>query len=111
MFVLDDLTAGRRLGPVDLISRFAVRVAAQDAIVLAGVDHHAVAVTVEWDDRREELPVRNGVWMTLPRPFVPGARVTVRWHQPDGELRFTTVGPLQAGDLMPNRPGWTGYAG
>lgn len=110
MFVLDDLTAGRRLGPVDLLSRFAVRIAGQDRILLAGVDEHAVAVTVEWGDDREELQVKNGVWMTMPRSFVPGARVTVHWNHPDGELRFTTIGPLQAGDLIPNTPAWTGYA-
>jgi hypothetical protein len=110
MFVLDDVTAGRRLGPIDLLSLFAVRIGAHDGILLAGADERAVTVMVEWDDDREELQVENAVWMTAPRAFVPGARVTVHWHHPDGELRYTTVGPLKAGDLIPNTPAWTGYA-
>lgn len=110
LIVLDDLTAGRRLGPIDLLSRFAVSIGAQDGILVAGVDERAVRITVDWGDDREELQVKNGAWITGPRPFVPGACITVNWHHPDGELRYTTVGPLQAGDLIPNSPAWTGYA-
>jgi hypothetical protein len=111
LIVLDDVTAGRRLGTVDLVSRFLVQVEAEDRILVAGVDEHADTVTVDWQqDDREELPVINGVWMTAPRTFLPGTCVTVQWHHPDGELRHTTVGPLQRGDLIPNRPAWTGYA-
>jgi hypothetical protein len=48
--------------------------------------------------------------MTLPRPLTPGEHVTVSWDHEDGELRFTTLGPLYADDLIPNRQAWTPYA-
>lgn len=111
LIVLDDVTAGRRLGSVELVSRFLVHVGAQDHILVAGVDERADTVTIEWQpDDREELPVINSVWMTKPRRLVPGVSITVRWHHPDGDLRHTTIGPLQRDDLIPNRPAWTGYA-
>lgn len=111
LIVLDDVTTGRRLGSVELVSRFLVQVVAQDHILVAGVDERADAVTIEWQqDDHEELPVINGVWMTKPRRLVPGVCITVRWHHPDGDLRHTTIGPLQSGDLIPNRSAWTGYA-
>ena len=110
-FVLDDLTADTRLGPVELISLFAVEVEGQTGIVLAGIDEHAVTVTVEWDEGADRRPVRGGAWMTLPRLLTPGEHVTVSWDHQDGEQRFTTLGPLYADDLIPNRPAWTPYAG
>jgi hypothetical protein len=68
-------------------------------------------VTVEWgSDDLEACSVVSGAWLSAPRPFVPGATVTIHWHHPDGELRFTTCGPLHADDLMPRRQGWTSYA-
>ena len=110
LFVLDDATAGRRLGPVELVSRFAVEVEGQTGIVLAGIDEHAVTVTVEWDEGADQRSVQGGAWMTLPRLLTPGEHVTVSWDHQDGELRFTTLGPLYVDDLIPNRPAWTPYA-
>jgi len=110
LFVLDDVTAGTRLGPVELVSRFAVEVEGQIGIVLAGVDEHAVTVTVDWGEGADRRPVKGGAWMTLPRPLTPGEQVSVSWHHQDGEQRFTTLGPLYADDLIPNRPAWTSYA-
>jgi hypothetical protein len=109
-FVLDDVTADTRLGPVELISLFAVEVEGRTGVVLAGIDEQAVTVTVEWDDGADRRSVQGGAWMTLPRLLIPGERVTVSWDHEDGELRFTTLGPLYADDLIPNRPAWTPYA-
>jgi hypothetical protein len=110
LFMLDDLTAGSRLGPVELVSRFAVEVEGRTGIVLAGIDEHAVTVTVEWDEGADTRSVEGGAWMTLPRLLNPGEHVTVSWDHQDGEQRFTTLGPLYADDLIPNRPAWTPYA-
>jgi len=109
-FVLDDVTADTRLGPVELISLFEVEVEGQPGIVVAGIDDHAVTVTVEWDDGADRRLVRGGAWMTLPRLLTPGEHVTVSWDHQDGEQRFTTLGPLYADDLIPNRPAWTPHA-
>jgi hypothetical protein len=110
LFVLDDVTAGTRLGSVELVSRFAVEVEGQTGIVLAGLDEHAVTVTVEWDEGVDRRSVHGGAWMTLPRLLTPGEHVTVSWDHQDGEQRFTTLGPLYADDLIPHRPAWTPYA-
>jgi len=110
--VLDDLARGERLGPVDLISMFAIEVDRQEHIVIAGSDESAVRVTLEWDRESSEVRrVENGVWLSRPRRFVPGSTVTVHWHHDDGELRFTTCGPLYDEDLIPRAQSWTGYAG
>jgi hypothetical protein len=109
--VLDDLARGERLGPVDLISMFAIDVNGQENIVIAGSDESAARVTLEWDPESMEVRrVENGVWLSSPRLFVPGATVTVHWDHGDGELRFTTCGPLHGEDLIPRGQPWTGYA-
>lgn len=110
LFVLGDVTAGTRLGPVELVSRFAIEVKGQTGIVLAGIDEHAVTVTVEWDEGADRRSVHGGAWMTLPRLLTPGEHVRVTWDHQDGEQRFTTLGPLYADELIPNRPSWTPYA-
>ena len=110
LFVLDDMTAGTRLGPVEHASPFAVEVDGQTGIVLAGIDEHAVTVTVEWDAGTDRRLVHGGAWMTPPRLLTSGEHVTVSWDHQDGEQRFTTLGPLYADDLIPNRLAWTPYA-
>src|SRR3954452_8140022 len=110
LFVLDDVTAGTRLGSVELVSRFAVEVERQTGIVLEGLDEHAVTVTIEWDEGVDRRSVHGGAWMRLPRLLTPGEHVTVSWDHRDGEQRFTTLGPLYADDLIPNRPAWAPYA-
>jgi hypothetical protein len=109
LYVLDDVTAGRRLGSVELVSRFAVEVEGRTAIVLAGIDEQAVTVTVEWDEGADRRSVQGGAWMTHPRLLTAGEHVTVSWDHQDGEQRSTTLGPLYAEDLIPNRAAWTPY--
>jgi hypothetical protein len=109
--VLDDLASAERLGPVDLISLFALEVDGQEHIVVAGRDDSATSVTLEWAADDDELcRVVSGAWLSLPRPFVPGRTLTVRWHHDDGELRFTTLGPLHSHALIPRSQPWTPYA-
>ena len=90
---------------------FAIEVGGQENIVLAGSDESATRVTLEWNPGGIDVRhVENGVWLSRPRRFVPGSTITVHWHHDDGEVRFTTCGPLSGEDLIPRARAWTGYA-
>lgn len=110
-FVLDDETAGQRLGVLDHLEAFAVTVGTRQCIVVAGHDALATNVRVAFNDGEpESCEVQAGIWMSKLRDFSAGARVTVHWDHGDGHLRFTTIGPLTEADLIPHRESWTPYA-
>lgn len=107
--VLEDLTNGQRLGPLDHSTSFAVEFEGRPYVVLAGVDELAKSVTLEWGQEVEQVPVQQGVWMSRARPHVPGQQVSINWHHGDGHLRFTTIEPLRDYGGGPNRPAGVRY--
>jgi hypothetical protein len=57
-------------------------------------------------------PVKNGAWVSHPRPFEGGMQVTGIWQDKDGRELFRLESPpLDRERLNPLfGPGWTGYA-
>jgi hypothetical protein len=115
--VLDNRSQEERLGPVigDLAS-FYVEIDGAPQIVFAGLvpenDGPAQRVGLQFPDELVHRRVCDGVWMSFPRPFTPGMRVTATWHDRDGRtLREVRTPPLERRHLEPHPDaGWVGYA-
>jgi hypothetical protein len=115
-YVVDD-SDDDRLGPVvgDL-AMFYVEIAGEPHIVFSAVIGEAEGavdrVDLEFPDGVEPCRVRNGAWMSFPKAFIEGMRVTATWRDLDGNaLREFTTGPLKRRDLQPHRDAdWLGYA-
>jgi hypothetical protein len=107
-FVLRD--GDRELGPVNAdLHPFLIDLDGEQ-IVFAG-PQHAFTVIVGPEDEHP-YPVKNGAWVSHPRPFEGGMQVTGIWQDKDGRELFRLESPpLDRERLDPLfGPGWTGYA-
>ena len=109
--VVEDLDGAGRLGEaVADLTPFEVTIHDAPFIVFAGPEERPEHRFTVIDGRPH--PVKNGVWMSFPEPFVPGMQVTAVWQDAhERELFRRTSPPLHPGSLTPLfGPGWTGYA-
>ena len=109
--VVDDLDAGTELGHADATCQpILVDVGGQQQVLFAGTPDVPEQSFTAVDGHR--YPVRYGVWMSFPEPFIPGMVVTIAGLDADANELFSVRSrPLGAGRLDPLfGPGWTGYA-
>jgi hypothetical protein len=109
--VVDDLDGAGRLGEaIADLTPFEVVIGDAPYVIFAGPQERSEHRFTVIDGH--PYPVRNGVWMSFPEPFVPGMQVTAVWQgKRERELFRLTSPPLHPGSLQPMfGPSWTGYS-